>query len=55
MTCHNFDTEPYPEINLSFFGVHRDINITDGPGIFLIAIAMHATMILQKCSRKVLQ
>jgi len=33
MTCHNFDTGAYPAINTSFFGLHRDINITDGPGI----------------------
>ncbi len=37
MSCHNFDTGTppgiYPAINTSFFGVHRDINITDGVGI----------------------
>lgn len=37
MSCHGSDTgiytEKYPAINTSVFGVHRDINITDGTGI----------------------
>jgi hypothetical protein len=36
MSCHDSDTGTdttlYPAINISSFGVHRDINTTDGAG-----------------------
>lgn len=32
MVCHNADANEYPLINLSLFGVHADVNSTDGAG-----------------------
>ena len=32
MSCHDSDIGIYPVIDPSFFGIHRDINITDGSG-----------------------
>lgn len=32
MECHQYDTDEFPHINTSFFGVHMNANSTDGAG-----------------------
>ncbi|MCE8427189.1 MAG: hypothetical protein J5U19_02195 [Candidatus Methanoperedens sp.] len=45
MYCHQFDWIEFPLINISFFGVHADVNSTDGVGNLTSAdcIACHYT------------